>query len=243
MSHSRPPPRRKSACRRRALELLAAPTDAQLAELTRAGLATEMGPGGAPSGTSPAHHHEGLAANTTAGELRAMKVYLDNVIVSGKVRGDLHPPEEMAAVHALAKADEKGQIEIYTSRWSWAEQDRTRDDFLRVKLKESRGEIEIVADDHRVLGFWNQEDPRFGTVSTNPMVTEIVDERLFSDLNKAGLFEGDARHLMYAIHNKCDRFVTLDTRDLLPKRSHVAPLCRGTKIVTPSELAAELSAS
>jgi hypothetical protein len=41
-------------------------------------------------------------------ELRVMKVYLDNVIVSGKVRGDLLPPEEMAAVHALAKTDEKG---------------------------------------------------------------------------------------------------------------------------------------
>jgi predicted nucleic acid-binding protein len=220
----------------------------QMVEIVRAGLvrrrrAMQWEPGGAPSGTRPAHHHEDLAADTTAGERRAMKVYLDNVIVSGRVRGDLHPPEEMAAVHALAKADEKSQIEIYTSRWSWAEQDRTRDDFLRVKLKESRGEIEVVADDHRVLGFWNQEDPRFGTVSTNPMVTEIVDERLFSDLKKAGLLEGDARHLMYAIHNKCDRFVTLDTRDLLPKRSHVAPLCRGTKIVTPSELAAELSAS
>jgi predicted nucleic acid-binding protein len=75
------------------------------------------------------------------------------------------------------------------------------------------------------------------------MVTEIVDERLFSDLKKAGISDGDARHLMYAIHNKCDRFVTLDTSDLLPKRSDVAPLCRGTKIVTPSELAAELSAS
>jgi hypothetical protein len=46
-----------------------------------------------------------------------MKVHLHNVIVSGKVRGDLHPPEEMVAVHALAKADEKGQSEIYTSRW------------------------------------------------------------------------------------------------------------------------------
>jgi predicted nucleic acid-binding protein len=182
-------------------------------------------------------------ARDTVEELRAMKVYLDNVIVSRKVRGDLHPPEEMAAVHALAKADEKGQIEIYTSRWSWAEQDRTRDDFLRVKLKESRGEIEVVADDHRVLGFWNQEDSRFGTVSTNPIVTEIVDEGLFSSLKKAGLSDGDARHLMYAIHNKCGRFVTLDTHDLLPRRSDVAPLCRGTKIVTPSELAAELSAS
>jgi hypothetical protein len=174
---------------------------------------------------------------------RVMKVYLDNVIASGKIRGDLQPPEEMAAVHFLAKADEKGQIEIYTSRWSWAEQERTRDDLVRVKLRESRGEIEVVPDDHRLLGFWNQEDPRFGTVSVSPMLTEIVDERLFSDLKSAGISNGDARHLMYAIHNKCDRFVTLDTDDLLPKRSDVAPLCRGTRMVTPSELAAELSAS
>jgi hypothetical protein len=57
----------------------------------------------------PAHHHEGLAADTTADEPRAMKVYLDNVIVSGKVRGDVDPPEEMAAVRAFVKADEKGQ--------------------------------------------------------------------------------------------------------------------------------------
>jgi predicted nucleic acid-binding protein len=168
-----------------------------------------------------------------------MKVYLDNVIVSGIVRGDLQPPEEMAAAHALAKADEKGQIEIYTSRWSWAEQDRTSNDLVRTKLKESRGKFEVVADDHRVLGFWNQEGP-FGTVSTNPMVTEIVNERLFSDLKKAGISADDATHLMYAIHNKCNRFVTLDTGDLLPKRSDVAPLCRGTKIVKPSELASEL---
>jgi predicted nucleic acid-binding protein len=168
-----------------------------------------------------------------------MKVYLDNVIASGIVRVDLEPPQEMAAVHALVKADEKGQIEIYTSRWSWSEQDRTGDDLLRVRLKESRGQIEVVPDDHQVLGFWNLEGP-FGTVSTNPMVTPIVDEGLFSDLKKAGISDGDARHLMYAVHNKCDRFVTLDCRDLLPNRSAVAPLCRGTKIVKPSELVAEL---
>jgi hypothetical protein len=73
------------------------------------------------------------------------------------------------------------------------------------------------------------------------MVTETVDEGLFSDLTKASLSDSDARHLMYAVHNKCDRFVTLDTYDLLPKRSDVAPLCRGTKIVKPSELVAELA--
>jgi hypothetical protein len=41
-----------------------------------------------------------------------------------------------------------------------------------------------------------------------------------------GISDGDARHLMYAVHNKCDRFVTLDTGDLLPKRSAVASFAR-----------------
>ena len=193
-------------------------------------------------GLDGAYEQRAAGGEGRAEVTRAMKVYFDNVIVSGKVRADL-PHEEMAAVHALVKADEKGQIEVYTSRWTWAEQDRTRDPLVRVQLKESRGEIEVVADDHRVIGFWNQEDARFGTVSVNPIVTEIVDEPLFSHLKKAGISDADARHLMYAIHNKCDRFVTLDTRDLLPKRADVEPLCRGTKIVKPSELAAELSAS
>jgi len=54
----------------------------QMVEIVRAGLvrrrrAMQWEPGGAPSGTRPAHHHEDLAADTTAGEPRAMKVYLD----------------------------------------------------------------------------------------------------------------------------------------------------------------------
>jgi len=172
---------------------------------------------------------------------KAMQVYLDTVIVSGMARGDLEPPEEMAAVHLLAQADEKDQIKTYTSRWTWAEQDRASNYLVRVKLREARGKIEVVTDDHRVLGFWKLEDSRLGTVSTNPIVTDFPDEALFSDIKKAGISDDDAKHLMYAVHNKCDRFVTLDTRDLLPKRATVEPLCRGMRLVMPSELVAELS--
>ena len=92
----------------------------------------------------------------------------------------------MAAVHALVKADEKGQIEIYTSRQSWVEQDRTPDNLLRVRFKESRGKIEVVPDDHRVLGFWNQEG-RFGTEVANPMVTALgAGSHRQKSLNRSG---------------------------------------------------------
>ena len=69
-----------------------------------------------------------------------------------------------------------------------------------------------------------------------PMVTEYVDSELFENLKKAGLKEADARHLMYAVHNKCDYFVTTDPRffKLLPQLTR---LCGNTKIVRPSELA------
>jgi hypothetical protein len=82
-----------------------------------------------------------------------MKVYLDNVIASGIVNGDLDPPEEMDAVHALVKADEKGQIEIYTSRWSWKEQDRTSNDLVRVRLKESSSLLKNSKSDVRCAIF------------------------------------------------------------------------------------------
>jgi predicted nucleic acid-binding protein len=72
-----------------------------------------------------------------------------------------------------------------------------------------------------------------------PMVSEYVDANLYEKFKTAGLKDADARHLMYAVHNKCDRFVTTDT-DFLSRRSRLAALCRDTKIVRPSELAAEL---
>jgi hypothetical protein len=49
-----------------------------------------------------------------------------------------------------------------------------------------------------------------GTVSVTPFVTEYVDDGLFKSFTNAGLDDADARHLMYAVHNQCDRFVATD---------------------------------
>jgi Domain of unknown function (DUF5911) len=58
-------------------------------------------------------------------------------------------------------------------------------------------------------------------------------------LTAAGLNNADARHLMYAARNECDRFVSTDPH-FTSKRQQLEALCQCLKILTPSELAAEL---
>jgi len=169
---------------------------------------------------------------------RRMKAYLDNVIVSGMVRGDLDPVE-MNAVQRLYQASKGANLEIATSRESWREQERTRDPAVRAALEQSRTGVPVVRDDHRLLGYHRQQDPYGGFVE-NPIVTDVIDKGLCADLEKAGLKEGDARHRMYAVCNGYDRFVTLDG-DFITRRSQLEPLCRGLRIVKPSELVNELS--
>jgi len=103
----------------------------------------------------------------------------------------------------------------------------------------ARDDLSVVASDHKLLGFSHLYGPR-GTMAVSPMVSDIVDEALFADLKAMGLRDdSDARHLMYAVENKCDRFVTLDP-DFLDRRDALHVRCPTIRIVRPSELAAEL---
>jgi hypothetical protein len=171
-----------------------------------------------------------------------LKVYWDNMVVSGNILGDLGDPSEQAAIRPMLKAQDEGRVEIFTSRLTHDQQGRARDEFVRLRLQQSKGVIAVVSDDHRLLGFHNQMD-HLGTVCVTPIITDIVDQGLFDKLKATGLSEkDDAKHLMYAIHNNCDRFVTTD-HDFFDRLKQLTPLCRGTKIVRPSELVAELSAS
>ncbi len=86
-----------------------------------------------------------------------MKAYLDNVIVSGRVRMDLEPTE-MAAVQKLYEFAQCAVLEIATSREAWREQERARDANVRAELQERRADVPVVADDHRVLGFSHLQD-------------------------------------------------------------------------------------
>jgi hypothetical protein len=67
---------------------------------------------------------------------------------------------------------------------------------------------------------------------------QLVDAPLFVALANAGLEPADARRLMCAAANSCDRFVTPDPG--FDNNTVAEALCRGLVIVKPSELAAEI---
>jgi hypothetical protein len=167
-----------------------------------------------------------------------LTAYLDNVIVCGSIQADLDAIE-MAAVRQIELAAKEGRIQLLTSREAWREQDRTRNQEQRSRLQGSRDDIPVVQDDHRLIGFHHQEG-RYGTVSVCPILTELVDGVLFAAFKNVGLKDGDARHLMYAVHNRCERFVTTDP-DFLDRLTILEPLVRGSLILKPSALQAELN--
>jgi hypothetical protein len=172
-----------------------------------------------------------------------MKVYLDNMIACAMTRGDLRPAAEMTAVRKIMAASKSSRLEIacdlVTSRETWREQERTENQALRSQFEQDRPKIPVVAADHQLIGFHNSQD-HLGGFCVCPIITDIVDESLFRDLKQADLKEADARHLMYAVCNGCDRFVTLDD-DFLDRLASLHSLCRGLKICRPTELEAELA--
>ncbi len=167
-----------------------------------------------------------------------IRVYYDNVIISGLITGDLSPADEMLALREMEKAHGAGTIKRVTSRESWREQERTRDEMKRSQLEAARDLVSVVQADHRLVGFQN-EMGLLGTIVSNPIISDVVDESLFADLKRLGLKAPDARHFMYAVANNCDWFVTLDD-DFLGRRSLLENRCPSIRVAKPSELSTEL---
>jgi hypothetical protein len=171
-----------------------------------------------------------------------LRIYYDTNINSGRILRDLRPDPEMEAVDALEKLHDAGILKRVSSKWYRIEQARTNDPTKRATLETRDDEMSCVTQDHRLLGFSHQDLGQLGFIAS-PIITDIVDEAIFEKLRAAGLAEFDAFHVMCAITGNCEVFVTVDTRDILPKRVEVEALCPQIRIRRPTELLAELRAS
>ena len=170
-----------------------------------------------------------------------MKIYLDNMVVCKNIKPDLVLQDEQKALDKLRKTP---LLEIVTSRESWREQEKTRYQAIRDQYQQNRDKIPIVLDDHKVLDFSSQHDQSGGFI-TSPLVTDIVDEKIFNASKellkkKTKNVENDARHLMYALCNNCERLVTTDS-NFIDNRNEIEKRFSAIQIVKPSELLEELN--
>ena len=167
-----------------------------------------------------------------------MRVYFDNCIVSGEIRGDLASASEQSAVAKLRRRELAGEISILTSRESDREQERTKNPDTKRKLIEGTVGFPKVPRDHELMGAQLTPD-RNGSFISNRAFTDIVDPVLFEAFTRLELKPPDARHLMYAEANKCERFVTTDL-DFFRVQAKLESHCTHARIRRPSELDSEL---
>ncbi|MBU0719495.1 MAG: hypothetical protein KJ749_14715 [Planctomycetes bacterium] len=167
-----------------------------------------------------------------------LKVYLDNDVASAISQHDCDRAQR-DAIDLLLEANRSGNLAVGTSRQSPREMERAPPQH-QAKLKTGLSELDLAKDDHKVLGFHTQTDQHGGCIS-NPLVTDIVDGQMYEDLLAAGLKTDDAKHLMYAVHNGYQRFLTCDNGILSRRADFEKRCCPSMRIQRPSELAAELS--
>jgi hypothetical protein len=168
-----------------------------------------------------------------------LRCYLDNDVAStlNKSHNETRDKKEIDAVNQLKEWDKAKKIRLGTSRQSLREMERAPAQY-QGDLKTGIATLDIAQDDHKVLGFFDLSD-RYGGYICNPIVTDIVDEPLYSQLQKVGLKPDDAKHFMYAVHNSYERFVTWD-KNFLNRRAELLKLRPSIQIQKPSELVDEL---
>lgn len=164
-----------------------------------------------------------------------MLVYLDHSAISAMVRRH-QQPAQTAALDWLFDKAEQHNLQFTTSRESAREIGRTLDAEQLDALKVVYLKIKELKDDHVVLSVGGHGD-RWTRVWM-PFVSDVVDQSVFDKLGQIGLKGSDQKHLMYAIHNKCDVFLTLDRRDFIERsrRTKIEAAYPSIKVRTPAEL-------
>lgn len=169
--------------------------------------------------------------------MKRVKIYLDSVIVIGIENRDLG--SEMDATDQLVSLGKRDEIKIVTSRQLPRSMEKTKNKEERELRIQSSINFTMVPRDHRVLGFHYQSD-QYGGCAPSPLVTDIVDENMFSELIGFGLKDDDAKHFMYAFCNGCNYFVSVD-QHFINRRGKIASRYPQIRIMKPSELVDHLN--
>ncbi|MGH7207518.1 MAG: type II toxin-antitoxin system VapC family toxin [Nitrospiraceae bacterium] len=160
-----------------------------------------------------------------------VKAYLDNDMVSALARGDM-PRVTMDALERLREMSDAGHLELVTSEVALREIERGKDP----RLKDADRDLEKVEiiEDQELRGF-NFFGGSGGWISS----PRHEEHPTSSALRRQGLKRMDAHHLMVAVINRCDVFVTCDG-GILHRRAEIERMF-SIQLMRPEDLVAELT--
>jgi hypothetical protein len=136
----------------------------------------------------------------------------------------------------LPEMKELGQIsfEIFKSRVSRKEVERTANPQQKARLQDNLEKYQQIPQDEKLLGFNIQSDPL--TFISSPLMSDILDEKLYAELTQRGLSPDEAHHISHAICNHCDVFLTDDKRTIVNPHRQWLEQQFPIKVFLPSEL-------
>ncbi len=166
-----------------------------------------------------------------------MKIYCDTNTLPRNIRDPAYKVQrERAALKELAD-----KFELFSSKFVLKEVMKTPDETQRDYLIVDYRALEPVPKDERFYGSYTLSDPYGGRIE-NPLVSDVQDEALVRELREQGLKNGDPEHIVQAVCNECDVFLTRDIKTIIrPHREWLEKRFPGLKIRLPSELLDELT--
>jgi hypothetical protein len=143
---------------------------------------------------------------------------------------------ERQALEKLLEMRASGRVVLLFSRVSSLEVANTEKEEQRDKLDADRMDLEPVVKEENVSGFQCMPGPT-GSWISNPV--SDLDQLAYQDCKRQGLGERDSLHILRAVENACDVFMTRDKK-IIKHRGWLEQRFPGLKIRKPSELVEEL---
>lgn len=166
-----------------------------------------------------------------------MKIYCDTSTLPHNIDHANHKSQvELAALKQLAE-----QCLMFGSLVVLRELMNTTEQPQQNNLIVDYNALEPIPEDEKVHGFHTQTD-QYGGCITNPLISDVQDEMLRSELMQRGLDLRDAEHITQAVCNDCDVFLTRDEHTIIkPHRQWLETRFPALRIRLPSELLEELA--
>jgi hypothetical protein len=157
-----------------------------------------------------------------------------------KVYGDTNTLRENASdtveLKALKKLDGDKRVKWVTSNIVHYEATNTPDETKRDALVADHETRQKVAKDEKLHGFQSYGDDR--SWISYPLLSDVQDEKLHAEIMKQGIKQVDAKHLTQAACNKCDVFLTCDSKIIKHRQWLEQRL--NLRILLPSEFVQQL---